>query len=50
VLVLKHKVKTETVKVQLKKMMKFKQFMTVKDFGTLTRQAMSQNMKKPPVI
>lgn len=46
ILVAKHKHKKETIRIQLKKMQEFREFLTVDDFKALTQQVSSTHMKK----
>jgi Holliday junction resolvasome RuvABC ATP-dependent DNA helicase subunit len=50
VLVKIHKNKKETIRIQIRKMKTFKQFMTVEDFNVLSRQMISTHMKKIEVV
>lgn len=50
VLVRQHGHKKETIKIQLAKMYKYKQFMDIESFDRLSSLAMSTHMKKPEVI
>ena len=50
VLVRTHGHKKETIKVQINKMQKFKNFMDVKSFNQLSAMAMQTHMKKPEVV
>ena len=45
-----HKHRKESIKLQLTKINKFKQFMDIETFDKATRTAMSTHMKKPEVL
>jgi len=50
VLVKIHKNKQETIRIQMRRMKIFKQFMSVEEFTALSRQMISTHMKKVEVV